>query len=78
MQTIINNANGSTFLEISKTVFRSIPIAIPSSEVLEKFEEIISSLCNQILNNEKENQTLINLRDTLLPKLMKGEININL
>lgn len=78
MQTIINNANGSTFLEISKTVFRNIPIAIPSSEVLEKFEEIISSIYNQILNNEKENQSLSNLRDTLLPKLMKGEININL
>lgn len=78
MQTIINNANGSTFLEISKTVFRNIPIAIPSSEVLEKFEEIISSIYNQILNNEKENQSLSKLRDTLLPKLMKGEININL
>lgn len=78
MQTIINNANGSTFLEISKTVFRNIPIAIPSGEVLEKFEEIVSSIFNQILNNEKENQSLMNLRDTLLPKLMKGEININL
>jgi type I restriction enzyme S subunit len=77
MDVIISNANGSTFLEISKTVFRNIPIAIPSKEVLENFEEIIGGIYNQILNNEKENQSLINLRDTLLPKLMKGEIEIN-
>lgn len=77
MDVIISNANGSTFLEISKTVFRNIPIAIPSKEVLENFEEIISGIYNQILNNEKENQSLMNLRDTLLPKLMKGEIEIN-
>lgn len=76
MEIIISNANGSTFLEISKTVFRNIPIAIPSNEVLERFEEVVSGIYNQILNNETENQSLTNLRDTLLPKLMKGEIEI--
>jgi type I restriction enzyme S subunit len=77
MQTILNNANGSTFLEISKSVFRNIEITIPSITVLKKFDEMINGIYQQILNNEQESKTLILLRDLLLPKLMKGEIEIN-
>lgn len=53
-------------------------IAIPPNEILVNFEKLVSPFFHQIENNEKENQSLGNLRDTLLPKLMKGEININL
>ena len=52
-------------------------LAIPPNELLIDFEKLVSPFFNQINNNEKENQSLINLRDTLLPKLMKGEIEIN-
>lgn len=77
MQTIINYANGSTFLEISKSVFRNIDIGIPSNEALKSFEEIISGFYNLIVKNEKESRALVNLRDNLLPKLIKGEIEMN-
>lgn len=53
-------------------------LAIPPNELLINFENLVTPFFNQINNNEKENQSLSNLRDTLLPKLMKGEININL
>lgn len=51
-------------------------IAIPPNELLINFEKLVTPFFNQINNNEKENQSLINLRDTLLPKLMNGEIEI--
>lgn len=53
-------------------------LAIPPKELLIDFEKLVSPFFSQINNNEQENQSLSNLRDTLLPKLMKGEIKINL
>lgn len=53
-------------------------LAIPPKELLIDFEKLVSPFFIQINNNEQENQSLSNLRGTLLPKLMKGEININL
>lgn len=76
IETIKGMANGSTFLEISKSVFRGIEIVIPSNIVLEKFDFQVKPIFEQIVSNEQENQTLITLRDSLLPKLMKGEIEI--
>jgi type I restriction enzyme S subunit len=69
---------GSAVPSLTTEVLNNILIAIPTKEVLLKFEEVVSSLFEQIEQNIEENQSLINLRDTLLPKLMKGEININL
>lgn len=76
IETIKGMANGSTFLEISKSVFRGIEIVIPPNSVLEKFDFQVKPIFEQIVSNEQETQTLIALRDSLLPKLMKGEIEI--
>lgn len=67
---------GSAVPSLTTEVLNNILIAIPTKEVLLKFEEVVSSLFEQIEQNIEENQSLINLRDTLLPKLMKGEIEI--
>ncbi len=69
---------GSAVPSLTTEVLNNILIAIPTTEVLLKFEEVVSSLFEQIEQNIEENQSLINLRDTLLPKLIKGEINIHL
>lgn len=49
---------------------------IPEHGVLKKFDAIIKPMYEQILSNEQQIQTLIQLRDSLLPKLMKGEISV--
>lgn len=67
---------GSAVPSLTTEVLNNIQIAIPTKEVLLKFEEVVSSLFEQIEQNIEENQSLINLRDTLLPKLMKGEIEV--
>lgn len=69
---------GSAVPSLTTEVLNNIQIAMPDQNTLKEFEKIVSSLFKQAEQNIEENQTLMNLRDTLLPKLMKGEININL
>ncbi|MEI6055871.1 MAG: restriction endonuclease subunit S [Lentisphaerota bacterium] len=76
MQEVINAANGSTFLEISKSSFRNIRCIIPSKDSLDSFELVIKPFFDKIENNIIQIRTLSRLRDTLLPKLMKGEIRV--
>lgn len=68
---------GSAVPSLTTEVLNNIQIAMPDEKTLEEFEKIVSSLFNQAEQNIEENQSLINLRDTLLPKLMKGEIEIH-
>ncbi|MGD8401738.1 MAG: restriction endonuclease subunit S, partial [Bacillota bacterium] len=73
---IKNRANGSTFLEISKTNFKAIKLVVPDRDTILHFKTIVENLFKMIIENEKENETLVNLRDSLLPKLMSGEIRV--
>ena len=76
MDIIVRNANGSTFLEVSKSVFRSIDLNIPPAELLQQFNVAVLPLFERIVKNEKEIETLIEMRNNLLPKLMSGEIDV--
>jgi type I restriction enzyme S subunit len=69
-------AGGSTFAEISKKVFRPIPIVVPANKCILAFDEIVRPLYNKIVSNTKENETLAQTRDLLLPQLMSGEIRL--
>lgn len=76
LDIIKNMANGSTFLEINKSNFRTIEIIIPETEILHIFDIIVSSLFNKVVKNEKESQNLSQIRDLLLPRLMSGKIRV--
>lgn len=76
MLRIKNVANGSTFMEISKTAFRNISALKPTVEALEKFDTKVVALLEQVKNNEVEILTLTALRDTLLPRLISGKTSI--
>lgn len=76
MDTVHQNANGSTFQEISKANFRPIEVTIATTELLRTFDEMARPLFDRIVANEKENLTLAATRDFLLPKLMSGEIRV--
>lgn len=77
LKTVHNLASGSTFPEISKTDFRNIEVLLATKEVHTEFDNIIKPIFKSIENNIKEIQTLTQLRDTLLPKLMSGEVRVN-
>ena len=53
----------------------TVNIPLPAKENIEKFEETVSPLMNNIAENALENRNLATIRDTLLPKLMNGEID---
>jgi type I restriction enzyme, S subunit len=74
---IVSRANGSTFLEISKTNFRPIPVVKPSSSIMQAFERQARPAYRRIVEYARESHTLAALRDTLLPKLVSGEIQID-
>ena len=71
------NSEGTVFGAISKDALNTIPIDIPSEGKIKHFEQIASSIDICILNNYKEICCLESLRDTLLPKLMSGEIDVS-
>ncbi|MFN9278816.1 MAG: restriction endonuclease subunit S [Betaproteobacteria bacterium] len=76
MEGIKSRANGSTFMEISKKAFRPIPALVPSSAVIEAFLAIASPLFDRLVANERAAQTLATLRDTLLPRLISGQLRL--
>jgi len=73
---ILSRANGSTFLEISKTNFRPISLVAPPSMIIRAFDQRVREMYNRIVDNERESRTLEALRDTLLPKLISGELRV--
>ena len=82
MQTLSETINklgqsGSTIVNLNKTQFAKIPVTIPSEQVLCNFDTLCKPLFEMILSNQKENIKLTNLRDTLLPKLMSGELDVS-
>ena len=76
VQQFKDRASGTTFAEISKKEFRPIPIHIPSQELLKAFAFHSVSLYEKIVSNIKEMTILTSMRDTLLPKLLAGEVRV--
>ena len=76
MENIKGRANGSTFMEISKKAFRPIPALVPSPEIVNEFVEVAGVLFERLIENEKQAQTLATLRDTLLPRLISGQLRL--
>ena len=73
---IENKSTGSTFKEASGALMKSLQVIMPEQKVFEDFEEIVCPLFARIESLEKENSRLSLLRDTLLPRLMLGELEV--
>ena len=71
-----SSADGSVQANFGPTHLRKIKIIIPPNHTLEKFENAISPFYEKLNNNYSQIQTLEKLRDTLLPKLMSGEVRV--
>jgi type I restriction enzyme S subunit len=77
-EAIIAQANGTTFLEISKGNFRPMKILVPNDELMSKFTQIAQSFHEHVVASLRQTETLASVRDTLLPKLLSGELRISL
>lgn len=74
---LLSQGNGSVFLNLKTEIVKSLKVVICSKNTLEKFDDIIMPIFNKIFELSLEINRLTELRDTLLPKLMTGEIKVN-
>ena len=70
-------ASGSTFKEVSGSTMKNVPAVIPDTETLACFNGFCAPIFAQQRILEEQNQSLTALRDSLLPKLMSGEIDVS-
>lgn len=70
-------ASGSTFKEVSGGTMKSVPAIVPDSKTIQKFNNFCLPIFEQQKVLETQNRTLAGLRDSLLPKLMSGELDVS-
>lgn len=70
------DGEGTVFGSINKKTLSAIQILLPSDGIVEQFNNIASSFDNRIRSLSEENFRLSTLRDTLLPRLMSGELEV--
>lgn len=70
-------SNGSSVIHLSKKALPSFIFKLPPNILVTKFTDIVQLLNHKGSDNQKQIQTLEKLRDTLLPKLMSGEVRVN-
>ena len=76
-QLDVFNGEGTVFGSINRNSLNEMPILIPSSEKLDEFEALVAPMDAAIRNNYDEICRLEQLRDSLLPKLMSGELDVS-
>ena len=76
-QLDVFNGEGTVFGSINRNSLNEMPILIPSGEKLDEFEALVSPMDLTIRNNYDENCRLQDIRDTLLPRLMSGELDVS-
>lgn len=74
---VVNRGQGSAQPNISASDIMSIPCVIPSQDAINDFNGTAQPLFDLIISNQRENQQLFEVRDTLLPKLMSGELDVS-
>ena len=77
LSAIENVASGSTFKEVSGSTMKNFTAIIPDNDTLAEFQRFCSPLFEQQRALEYENRYLSSIRDTFLPKLMNGEIDVS-
>jgi type I restriction enzyme S subunit len=75
-QLAIFNGEGTVFGSINKTALPALSVVIPTDVFLRKFEDTITPMNSQIEENYAENCALSELRDSLLTRLMSGELSV--
>lgn len=67
----------TTVIHIGKKDFDLFKVTLPANKILDKFDNITAPIIDQIVQNTFENKILFDIRETLLPKLMSGEIDVD-
>lgn len=76
MAEIKGRASGTTFQEISKKNFREINFICPDEKIVASYTKTVRTLYDEIALKAKESQSLVDIRDSLLPKLLSSEVDV--
>ena len=76
-QLDVYNGEGTVFGSINRSALNDMPIDIPSEEAIAAFEAVVHPMDDMIRSNYEENCRLQELRDSLLPRLMSGEVDVS-
>jgi type I restriction enzyme S subunit len=74
---LLQLGNGSIFTNLKTDILKEYVLPIPNDESLIKFDEQVKTIFEKLYSNTTQIRTLTQLRDTLLPRLMSGEVRIN-
>lgn len=74
---LISMNAGSAVPSMTTDILNAMEVTLPSAQALEKFETLISPLYRAVQGNNNQSEKLIELRNTLLPKLMSGKIDVS-
>lgn len=70
-------STSSIAIAVNSKIIKAMPFVIPADDEISRFHSVVGPMFEQILNNQLENDSLADLRDTLLPKLMSGELDVS-
>lgn len=76
-QQLVNLSNGSVFNNLKTDILKGYPTILPDEETLQRFDGIIKPMFLQMQNFTRESHNLMDLRDTILPRLMSGELDVS-
>ncbi|MCB2187884.1 MAG: restriction endonuclease subunit S [Deltaproteobacteria bacterium] len=76
IERLSNLADGAAYPAVRPNIVADTYVVLPGSELVNTFSTIVGLLLNKIAQNEKESRTLSGLRDTLLPKLVSGDLPV--
>jgi len=76
LSRFISYADGSVQKNLNTEILKNLKFIVPDQTIILKFDTISQTIFNKLLSNEIENQNLIEIRDTLLPRLMTGKIRV--
>lgn len=68
---------GSAVPSMTTNILNAMPLYVPDDKTLSIFEETVTPMYSQMQENEKQSANLANIRDTLLPRLMSGELDVS-
>lgn len=62
---------------VNSKIIKAMPFVIPTDDEISRFHTVVGPMFEQILNNQLENDSLAEMRDALIPRLMSGELNVS-
>ena len=76
IERLVDSAHGSVFDTITTSTFKSTDVLLPNKTVAEEFDCVVEPIFSQLLGNLQESEMLGRNRDTLLPRLLSGDLSV--